>query len=412
MFRISQFMRELVQAERDGCYPAAGRRGAPAGPVVIWNLIRRCNLTCAHCYALSADHDYAGELTGVEVGVVMDDLKAYRVPVLILSGGEPLLRPDIFEIAARARTMGFYVGLSSNGTLIDAAMADRVAAAGFDYVGISLDGIGATHDRFRRLEGAYERSLAAVRHLRERGVKVGLRFTMTALNAHDLAALLALMRAEAVDKFYFSHLNYAGRGNLHRARDAQFAATRAALDLLFEGAWEDAAGGGTREFVTGNNDADGVYLLHWVMRRLPRWGADVRARLEAWGGNASGVAVANIDNLGNVHPDTMWWHHTLGNVRERPFSAIWSDTSNPLMAGLKRRPRSVGGRCAACAHFAICGGNTRVRAEQVTGNPWAEDPGCYLGDEEIGLHGPAAAPRVVVTPYRHVALKEVRREPA
>lgn len=400
MFRISQFMHQLAHAEAHGRYPATTSRGAPGGPVVIWNLIRRCNLTCKHCYSLSADHDYAGELATPEVFGVMDDLKSFGVPVLILSGGEPLLRPDLFEIAERARAMRFYVGLSSNGTLIDAPLADRVAAAGFDYVGISLDGIGATHDRFRRLDGAFERSLAAVRHLHARGVKVGLRFTMTAMNAHDLGALLALMQTEAVDKFYFSHLNYAGRGNIHRARDAQFAATREALDLLFETAWNDAAAGGTKEFVTGNNDADGVYLLQWVQQRFPRWAGDVCARLEAWGGNASGVSVANIDNLGNVHPDTMWWHHTLGNVRERPFSAIWADTSNPLMAGLKRRPRSVGGRCAACVHFKVCGGNTRVRAEQVTGNPWAEDPGCYLSDDEIGLHTPSR--RIAITPFRHL----------
>lgn len=392
-------MREIALAEKNGHYPVVTRRGAPAGPVVIWNLIRRCNLTCKHCYSLSADHDYAGELATQEVFGVMDDLKAFHVPVLILSGGEPLLRPDIFEIAERARAMRFYVGLSTNGTLIDEPMAERVAAAGFDYVGISLDGIGATHDKFRRLDGAFDRSLAAVRHLHARGVKVGLRFTMTAMNAHDLPALLQLMQTEAVDKFYFSHLNYAGRGNIHRARDAQFAATREALDLLFETAWADAAAGGDKEFVTGNNDADGVYMLQWARKRFPRWAGALRERLVAWGGNSSGVNVANIDNLGNVHPDTMWWHHTLGNVRERPFSAIWADTSNPLMAGLKERPRKVGGRCAACAHFAICGGNTRVRAEQVTGNPWAEDPGCYLGDDEIGLSVPS--PRVALTPFKH-----------
>ena len=403
MFRISQFMRELARAEAEGRYPAPARRGGaggPGGPVVIWNLIRRCNLTCKHCYSLSADHDYAGELSTQEVFGVMDDLKAFKVPVLILSGGEPLLRPDIFELADRARQMGFYVGLSSNGTLIDEPMADRVAAAGFDYVGISLDGLGATHDKFRRLVGAFSRSLAAVRHLHARGVKVGLRYTMTAMNAHDLPALLELMQTEDVDKFYFSHLNYAGRGNIHRARDAEYASTRAALDRLFDVAWADAVAGGEKEFVTGNNDADGVYLLQWVQARMPRWADELRARLEAWGGNSSGVNVANIDNLGNVHPHTMWWHHTLGNVRERPFSAIWMDTSNPLMAGLKAKPRPVGGRCGQCAHFAICGGNTRVRAEQVTGDPWAEDPGCYLSDAEIGLAAPGE--RVAVTPFTHV----------
>ncbi|MBL0090497.1 MAG: heme d1 biosynthesis radical SAM protein NirJ [Ideonella sp.] len=400
MFRVTQFMKLLVNARRTGAMPAA-RRVDPPGPVVIWNLIRRCNLTCKHCYALSADHDYAGELSTAEVCTVMDDLRAYRVPVLILSGGEPLLRPDLPEITRRAKAMGFYVGLSTNGTLIDAAEADRITALGYDYVGISLDGLRRTHDLFRRLNGAFDRSMAAVRLLHERGVKVGLRYTMTALNAHDLGPLLELMRAEHVDKFYFSHLNYAGRGNIHRAKDAQFAATREALDLLFDHAWGAAQDGRDEEYVTGNNDADGAWLLHWLARREPGLHAlfapALREHLVAWGGNSSGVNVANIDNLGEVHPDTMWWHHKLGNVRERPFSAIWSDLSEPLMAGLKARPRPVTGRCAECAHFDLCGGNTRVRAEQVTGDPWAEDPGCYLNDAEIGLA--KRGKRVAVTPF-------------
>jgi len=100
-----------------------------------------------------------------------------------------------------------------------------------------------------------------------------------------------------------------------------------------------------------------------------------------------------------VHPDTMWWHHDLGNVRQRPFSAIWSDTSEPLMAGLKAKPRPVGGRCAVCHYFSICGGNTRVRAQQLTGDAWAEDPGCYLRDDEIGLQAGSDAQRVALTPF-------------
>src|SRR5512146_1365086 len=193
MFRLSQYLHELAAAERDCRWPEVRER-TPRGPVVIWNLVRRCNLTCKHCYALSADHDYPGELTLDEVRTVMAGLKAAHVPALILSGGEPLLRPDLFEIAAHAKALGFYVGLSTNGTLIDAPLAGRIAAQGFDYVGISLDGLRETHDKFRRKLGAFDASLAALRHLRERGVKVGLRFTMTALNGHDLPALLQLMR--------------------------------------------------------------------------------------------------------------------------------------------------------------------------------------------------------------------------
>jgi radical SAM protein with 4Fe4S-binding SPASM domain len=236
-----------------------------------------------------------------------------------------------------------------------------------------------------------------VRLCRDAGIRVGLRFTLTQDNAHDLPALLDLMEAERVDKFYLSHLNYGGRGNVNRKSDAMFRTTRAAMDLLFDTAWRHVDAGRPREFVTGNNDADAVYLLQWVRARFPEREDHLRAKLAQWGGNASGVNVANIDNLGDVHPDTFWWNHRLGNVKERPFSAIWRDTSDPLLAGLKTSPRRVGGRCGACAYFDVCGGNTRVRAFQLTGDAWAEDPGCYLDDDELGIvDGPE---RVRLTPY-------------
>jgi heme d1 biosynthesis radical SAM protein NirJ len=391
MFRITQYLQELQQPT------AVGPKRQPSGPVVIWNLVRRCNLTCKHCYSISADRDFPGELSTGEIYRVMDDLKAFRVPVLILSGGEPLLRPDIFDISQRAKRMGFYVGLSTNGTLINAANIDRIAHVGYDYVGISIDGMRETHDRFRRKIGAYDASLHAARLCRDHGIKVGLRFTMTQDNAHDLPALLTLMDDEGIDKFYFSHLNYAGRGNINRKDDAIHRTTRSAMDLLFETCWIGLERGQPREFVTGNNDADGVYLLFWVRRHFPHLANHIEAKLKQWGGNASGLNVANIDNEGRVHPDTMWWHHTLGNVRTRAFSQIWQDTSDPLLAGLKCQPRPVTGRCGACRYLNICGGNTRVRAQQITGDPWAEDPACYLTDDEIGVSGNAQ--RLVATPY-------------
>ena len=377
MFRISQYMQEIAAPT-----PLGPKRNPP-GPVVIWNLIRRCNLTCKHCYSISADTNFPGELTTEQIYTVMDDLKDFRVPVLILSGGEPLLRPDIYDIAKRAKAKGFYVGLSSNGTLIDESNIDRIAECDFNYVGVSLDGLGATHDKFRRLEGAFEKSLHGIRLCRDLGLKIGVRFTMTQDNAHDLPDLLKLVEDEGIDRFYFSHLNYAGRGNKNRKDDAQHKLTRWAMDLLFDTCWDYRQRGLEKEFTTGNNDADGVYFLNWVRQRFPESAAHVEAKLRQWGGNSSGVNVANIDNLGNVHPDTMWWHYTLGNVKERAFSQIWPDVSDPLMAGLKRYPRAVEGRCGRCAYLDLCNGNTRVRAQQLTGNPWAEDPGCYLTDEEI-----------------------------
>ncbi|HEB79815.1 MAG TPA: heme d1 biosynthesis radical SAM protein NirJ [Rhodospirillales bacterium] len=391
MFRLTQFLREIGQPS------PAGPRIDPPGPVVVWNLTRRCNLTCKHCYTTSADVDFPGELSGDEIFKVMDDLKAAGVKFLILSGGEPLLRPDIFEISRRAKEMGFYSALSSNGALINEDNIKDIAAVGYDYVGVSIDGVRETHDKFRRLDGAYEAALKGIGLCRDAGLKTGLRFTMTNDNARELEQILDLLDSENINRFYFSHLNFAGRGNRNRKDGAYFKTTRCAMDMLFKRCLERLNDGNEKEFVTGNNDADGVYLLLWIIERFPEAAEHMRAKLAQWGGNASGVNVANIDNAGNVHPDTMWWHYTIGNVLERPFGDIWSDVSDPLMAGLKRRPRQIKGRCGACRYFDICGGNTRVRAQQITGDPWAEDPACYLTDQEIGAAG--AGERVKITPY-------------
>lgn len=390
MFRLSEMLRSLRDPK------PLGPPRVPKGPVVIWNLIRRCNLKCRHCYSVSGDVDFDGELSTDEVFAVMDDLKNFGVPALILSGGEPLLRPDIFEISERAKAKGFFTALSSNGALIDEATADRIAAIGYGYVGISLDGIGAAHDRFRGKAGAFDASLAGVRALVARGVKVGLRFTMTLDNHRDLPEMIALAEAEGVQKFYLSHLVYAGRGDKNRAEDANHLITRQTMSFLLEKAWATVESGGELDFVTGNNDADAVWLYFWALGRFPEAAPKLRERLARWGGNASGVNIGNIDNLGQVHPDTMWWSHSLGNVRERPFSEIWSDISDPLMAGLKQRPRKISGRCGDCRFFDICGGNTRVRALKLFGDAFAEDPACYLTNAEIGA---PEAPRLTMAPF-------------
>jgi radical SAM protein with 4Fe4S-binding SPASM domain len=228
--------------------------------------------------------------------------------------------------------------------------------------------------------------MQGVEHCQRVGIKVGLRFTLTQENATELSTILDLIDARGIDKFYLSHLNYGGRGYKVRGEDALDAMTRQAMELLFETCLGHVHQGRSTEFVTGNNDADGVFLLHWVRRNIPARADHIQTLLERWGGNASGVNVANIDNRGFVHPDTYWWHHKLGNVRERPFSEIWTDTSqDPVFAGLKARPRPVTGRCGACKYLSICNGNTRVRAARTLGDPWAADPGCYLTDKEVGL---------------------------
>ncbi len=249
MFRIRQYMDEIAQPT------PTGRRRIPPGPVVIWNLIRRCNLACKHCYSISADYNFPNELTTDEIYSVMDDLKDYHVPVLILSGGEPLLHPDIFPISQRAKDMGFYVGLSTNGTLINKDNIQQIRESNYDYVGISIDGIGETHDYFRHKKGAYAASLNAIRLCRDHGIKVGIRFTITQDNAHQLPQVLKLMDTEDINKFYLSHLNYSGRGNRNRKDDATHIMTRKALDMIFDKCWDDVNNNTEREYVTGNNDA-------------------------------------------------------------------------------------------------------------------------------------------------------------
>ncbi len=391
MFRLSHYMRQLVEPT------SVRQRSGEIKPVVIWNLTRRCNLQCRHCYTTSADHVFPGELTQKQAMGVLEDLGQFNIPALILSGGEPLLRMDLFEIAERARKMKMYLALSTNGTVIEGELASRVADIGFDYVGISIDGIGPTNDWFRGKEGAFDKALAGVRACKARGVRVGLRFTITQENAVQLPELLALADGEGVDKFYLSHLVYAGRGDKHRGADASWSHTRTAIDLLIDRAWKAADEGHPLEIVTGNNDADAVYFLRWAEERFtPEQIANLKNHLEAWSGNSSGVGVANIDPQGDVHPDTYWSDYTIGSVKDRPFSELWTG-DDPMLAQLRLRPRPLKGRCGACSYKSVCGGNTRIRALQLTGDPWAEDPACYMSDQEIGV---ADSERLTVTPFR------------
>ena len=387
MFRISQLLKTLHD-DLPAPKPVKAARKMP-GPVVIWNLIRRCNLRCKHCYSTSLDIDFKDELTTEQIKATIDDLKVAQVPVLILSGGEPLLRPDIYEITAYAKAKGFYVALSTNGTLIDESNIEQIKAADYQYVGISVDGLEEFHDEFRRQKGSFKPSMHAIKLCKEAGIKIGMRLCLTKENFNDIPAMLNLMEEYKVDKFYLSHLNYSGRGKRSAENDAMFKMTKDTMELLYERAWSHISQGIETDFVTGNNDADGPFLLHWATKKFgethPEAIANLKQRLINWGGNASGVNVANIDNTGTIHPDTYWWNHPIGNVKKEKFSDVWKNTQDPLMLGFRQSPRPVTGRCAQCEHLNICGGNTRTRAFAQSGDAWAEDPGCYLDDNEIGL---------------------------
>ncbi len=381
MFRLSRLMK---RAKKMG----AGRAGSSAGhvpcaPVVIWNLTKTCNLSCLHCYSSSSAGKFGGELSHDEALRVVNDLEQAGVKLLILSGGEPLMRQDVASIASRAKDLGMSVSLSTNGTLINNSAIGPIIDAGFDYVGVSLDGSRETHDRFRGVTGAYDKAVKGVSLLKKESVKTGVRFTMTKFNVNDLPDIFALAEKFEIDKLYLSHLVYSGRGDQNRSNDISHAQTRRLMEYVFEKAESYVEKGFPAEIVTGNNDADGAFLILWLLDRYPETAGKVLVGLEKTGGNSAGVGIANIDSRGDVHPDPLIQYINLGNVKRTPFGAIWNDSGNEILKALRSRPRKINGRCGGCRWIKVCGGNNRERAWRMTGDFWASDPACYLTDEEI-----------------------------
>ena len=361
------------------------RYGAPQPPIVVWNCTQRCNLKCLHCYARSQDRIYQGELTTEEGKAFLRDLADFKVPVILLSGGEPTLRKDIIELASRAKELGIRVVLSTNGTLITDKLAEEIIKVGFGEVGISLDGIGAVNDHFRGQEGAFEAALQGFRRLVALKQRVSLRLTITRHNYREIPAIFDLVERERIDRICFYHLAYAGRGNSMQAEDITAQETRDVVGLIFDRTVDLHRRGLVKDILTVDNHADGVYLYLRVKREDPGRASKVLELLRRNGGNNSGIRIAAVDNLGYVHPDQFWWHYSLGNVRQRKFGDIWSDTSEPLLQGLRDRKPRLKGRCGKCQYLDLCNGNLRVRAEAVYGDVWADDPACYLTDAEIGL---------------------------
>lgn len=363
-------------------------------PVVVWNCTRGCNLRCRHCYAKAVENvegveKVAGsELTGDEARAMIDDLAAFGCPVLLFSGGEPCLRPDLVELMAYAKARGLRVVLSTNGTLIDKALAERFAAVGLSYAGISLDGMKATHDRFRGVEGAFEKALDGIRNAKAAGIKVGLRMTLNRGNWREVPGIFELMKREGVDRACFYHLVYSGRGSGLIGEDLSPADCRAAVRMIMDETrrWFDE--GGRPEILTVDNHADGPFVYLELLKENPARAAEVLELLKMNQGNSSGNGIGCVSWDGEVYADQFWRHFSFGNVRNRKFSEIWSDVSDGtgasrLMKRLKDKRPYVKGRCATCKWLDVCGGNFRVRAEAATGDLWAPDPACYLNDEEI-----------------------------
>lgn len=360
-------------------------------PIVVWNTTRRCNLSCIHCYLDCANKKYYGELSTLEAQKMIQDLADFGVPVLLFSGGEPLLRKDLFILNSLAKKLGLRTVISTNGTLITKKIAQKIKIENFDYVGVSLDGIGRNNDRFRGKIGAFNLALSGIRNLVSIGQKVGLRFTITRHNYSDLEDIFKLAEEENIPRICFYHLVYSGRGSKMTEDDLTYPQMRQCLDSI--SAWVDYLHnkGIHKEVLTVDNHADGPYIYLKFKEDNPKKAEEILRLLRYNGGNNSGIGIANIDNLGFVHADQFWQNTSFGNVKERPFGEIWQDVGNLLLQQLKERKAYLKGRCAHCQFLDICNGNFRVRAWAVYQDVWQQDPACYLTDEEISNnHNPTS----------------------
>lgn len=352
------------------------------GPVVVWNCTNSCNLKCRHCYADSQNKKFEEELDSKEAKYLIEDLAELKVPVLLISGGEPLMREDLFELLNYAKNYNIRSTISTNGTLIDKRTAKDLKLNGVSYVGISLDGIGTNHDKFRGVIGSFNKSLEGIRNCVEIGQKVGLRFTINKSNYHQLEDIFYLIKEEKIPRVCFYHLAYSGRGNAMAREDITFEQKRQVLDIIMDRA---VRFGKDVEILTVGNHADAVYLYLQVKKKYPHLRDRIWDLIQTNGGNRSGMALANIDFKGHVHADQFTQQHSFGNIRERKFSDIWKNPSNPLAVGLRNRKSLLKGRCSSCKWLNVCNGNLRVRAEAATGDFWNSDPSCYLTDKEIGI---------------------------
>ncbi len=355
------------------------------GPVVIWNTTQSCNLNCKHCYSSSEAKKYEGELSPEEGFNLIDDLAGFNVPVVLFSGGEPLMREDFFDLALRASQRGIRATISTNGTLITPEVARSIKKAGISYVGISLDGIGELNDRFRGREGAFEQALQGIRACREVEQKVGLRFTINRHNYHQIQDILYLVKEENIPRICFYHLVYTGRGKEMMEEDISHEETRDVLNLLMEKTEEFYRKGQEKEILTVDNHADGPYIYMKVKEKNPEKAREILELLTINGGNRSGMAVGSISSVGDVYPDQFTRTRKLGSIRERAFKEIWADEENEFLNSLRNRKPLLKGRCADCRWLHLCNGNFRARAEAFTGDYWESDPACFLSDEEIGI---------------------------
>jgi len=342
------------------------------GTVVILNITSACNLRCKHCY-ISAGKPDPDELSFEEIERLSDDLKDLKTRAVIISGGEPLIREDVFKIAKVMKKNGISTHLSSNGTLINEKNINCIRE-NFDYVGISIDGPPKTHDFFRGREGSFKKILNNILLCKKEGINLGIRFSISEYTAEksNLEFIFNLAEQIGVNKVYISYVvNYGYAKSLPKIN---YSKLREATNFIIEKSFEYVENNKSIEIVTGNNESDSVILFEEFSKRYPERKEIMRTNLKIWGGNACGERIINIDNKGNIKPDP-FFPFSVGNVREGKISEQLSKSD--IIKFLREKPRKIK-YCNECKFIDICNGGSRSRAMNTYGKIDMPDPNCHI----------------------------------
>ncbi len=371
MFRLSNLIKSVVEGKKERTLD---------GSIAIWNFTNRCNLQCHHCYSYASANSKDFLSTKFILSSI-DELKKANIKFVIFSGGEPLLREDIFDIADKMRKEGIITYLSTNGLFINEKNVDKIIQK-FNYIGISIDGMEEVHDYFRGKKGSFKKSIEAIKLIQSYGGNAGIRFTITNETKDSFYDIFKLSEDIGVNKIYISHLVYSGRGFDNLKIDISKEQRREFVDFIINKAFEYYEQKRDIDIVTGNMEMDAILFLDRFSKKYPNLKEEMVKRLKNWGGNSAGRRLLNINWLGEVKPDP-FFPFTIGNMTQTPLSQIWLDKENQLLQRLREYPRKLDGRCQKCGVIDICNGGSRSRAYAISGNLWDEDPSCYLSDEEI-----------------------------
>ncbi|HUS92517.1 MAG TPA: radical SAM protein [Phycisphaerae bacterium] len=331
--------------------------------LLFWESTVRCNLACAHCRRIEVREEAARhDLTTDEFRAVLDSAATLGRPIIVFSGGEPLLRDDWEPLAAHASSLGLPTALATNGTMVDDALAGRIARAGFRRVSISLDGADAeTHDAFRRVAGSFQRALAGIAALRAAGVPVQVNATIAAHNADQLDGVYDLARSTGAEALHLFLLVPVGCGvEIEQTHQLPPRKYEQVLEWMLD------------------RQADGALELkatcapHYYRLAAQR-GVDTGPSR----GCLCGVSVAFVSHRGEVFP-CGYLPVSCGSVREQPFAEIWRGSQ--VFEALRDYERLLG-KCGRCEFKGVCGG-CRARAFALTDNYLAAEPAC--------THKPAA----------------------